>query len=381
MTEEPNHDDLTPAERPTYGDPAEPESSGASQPSYFVDPTPPQRQTGLIVALVFTSIVLVALIAVQLTNRGNDNAPTEAAQITPTAPEASLTDTTSEPSITTTTQPPETSTSTSTTTTTQAPVQQSFTMWDALVESGEAGQFAAVGGTLGLQDFLEEIEDDNGETVMRTLFAPSDAALAALGPEAVGAIAGDPNAATQLVGYHVLDQTLTAEELLALDGQNVNSSVGLPIAVSFSDGDLILNGNTMVTVTDLVANNGIVHIVDVVLMPPTINQILDLDNIEFEVSSATLTAAGQDTLQRAVAFFTENPNVNAVVEGHTDTDGNEEVNQELSQARAESVVNFLVANGLEESRFTPQGFGETQPILVDGVEDKEASRRIEFVAQ
>ena len=73
--------------------------------------------------------------------------------------------------------------------------------------------------------------------------------------------------------------------------------------------------------------------------------------------------------------------MNAVVEGHTDTDGSDEVNQELSQARAQSVVNFLVANGLEESRFTPRGFGETMPILVDGVEDKAASRRIEFVAQ
>ena len=197
----------------------------------------------------------------------------------------------------------------------------------------------------------------------------------------IGAIAGDPDVAAQLVGYHVLDQTLTAEELIALDGQNVDSSVSLPIAVSTDDGGVILNGTSLVTVTDLVADNGIVHIIDVVLQPPTINRILDLENIEFEVSSATITAAGQETLQAAVTFFTERPNVNAVVEGHTDTDGTDEVNLELSQARAQSVVNFLVANGLEESRFTPRGFGETMPILVDGVEDKAASRRIEFVAQ
>ena len=254
-------------------------------------------------------------------------------------------------------------------------------MWDALTESGEAQQFAAVGGALGLQDFLEEIEDEDGNTVMRTLFAPSDAALEALGQDQIAAIAGDQDVANQLVGYHVLDQPLTAEELIALDGQNVTSSIGLPIAVSTDDGGVILNGTSLVTVTDLEADNGIVHIVDVVLAPPTINQVLDLENIEFEVSSATITAAGQETLQQAVAFFTENPNVNAVVEGHTDTDGTEEVNQELSQARAQSVVNFLVSNGLEESRFTPIGFGETQPILVDGVEDMAASRRIEFVAQ
>ena len=254
-------------------------------------------------------------------------------------------------------------------------------MWDALTDSGEASQFALLGGELGLRDFLEEIEDDDGNTVTRTLFAPSDAALGALGPEAIGAIASDQDAANALVGYHVLDETLTAEDLIARDGQSIGTSVGLPLEVTTDDGGVILNGTSLVTVADLVADNGVVHIIDVVLQPPTINQVLSLENIEFEVSSATITPAGQDTLQAAVTFFTEMPGVNAVIEGHTDTDGSDEVNLELSQARAQSVVNFLVASGLEESRFTPRGFGETMPILVDGVEDKAASRRIEFVAQ
>ena len=77
-------------------------------------------------------------------------------------------------------------------------------------------------------------------------------------------------------------------------------------------------------------------------------------------------------------FFSSNT-ANAVIEGHTDTDGSEDGNLELSQARAESVLAFLVDNGLEAERFTAVGFGETQPVLDDaGVEDKEASRRIEF---
>ena len=130
--------------------------------------------------------------------------------------------------------------------------------------------------------------------------------------------------------------------------------------------------------SDFDADNGIVHIVDTVLTPPTLNQVLNLDNIEFEVASATITAAGQNTLQAAVDFFSSNT-ANAVIEGHTDTDGSEEGNLELSQARAESVLAFLVANGLDAERFTAVGFGEAQPILDDaGVEDKEASRRIEF---
>ena len=133
--------------------------------------------------------------------------------------------------------------------------------------------------------------------------------------------------------------------------------------------------------TDFEGDNGVVHIVESVLMPPTLNQLLGLQNIEFEVASATITAEGQAELQTAVEFFTENPNANAAIEGHTDTDGGEDTNLALSQARAESVLQFLVDAGLDADRFTATGFGEAQPILVDGVEDKEASRRIEFNAR
>jgi len=299
-----------------------------------------------------------------------------AAEVTTTT--AAPTTTTAAP--TTTTEAPTTTTE-APTTTTEAPAPEPFTMWDALTGESEASQFAAIGGALGLQADLEALEDEDGNPVNRTLFAPSNAALEAFGPERLGALTTDLEAANALVGYHFLDEPMTAAELLELDGQTVTTRTGLPLGISVDDGGVILNNTSLVTVTDLEADNGIVHVIDVILEPPSINQVLDLENIEFEVSSATITAAGQETLQAAVTFFTEMPNVNAVVEGHTDTDGTDEVNQELSQARAQSVVNFLVANGLDESRFTPRGFGETMPIIVDGVEDKEASRRIEFVVR
>ena len=294
-----------------------------------------------------------------------------AAAETPTTTEAPETTTTEAPE-TTTTEAPET-------TTTAAPVPEAFTMWDALNGSGEAVQFAVIGGALGLQDDFETLELDDGTPVMRTLFAPSDAALQELGPEAIGALSADPEGAAALVGYHFLEETLTAEDLVALDGQQVTTRTQLPLNVTVVDGEVVLNGVATVVSTDFTADNGIVHIVDMVLQPPTLNDVLDLDNIEFDPAQATITAAGQTTLGRAVEFFTANPTVNATIEGHTDSDGSDELNDGLSQARADAVRQFLIDAGLDGDRFTAVGFGENQLILVDGVEDKEASRRIEFV--
>lgn len=276
---------------------------------------------------------------------------------------------------TTTTEAPEE------TTTTEAAAPDATTMWDALNGSGEAVQFAVIGGALGLQDDLEALTDADGNPVSRTLFAPSDAALTALGPEAIAGLSSDPDGAAALVGYHFIDQPLSAEDIIALDGETVITRAGLPLNIAVVDGQVVLNGTSTVTSTDFEADNGVVHIIDTVLTPPTLNEVLELDNIEFEVASATITAAGQETLQTAVAFFEGNPTIGAVIEGHTDTDGGDDINLDLSQDRADSVVAFLVENGLDAERFEAVGFGETQPILVDGVEDKEASRRIEFVAR
>ena len=278
------------------------------------------------------------------------------------------------PETTTTEAPPPT-------TEAPAPVETAFTMWDALNGSQEAVQFALIGGALGLQDDLETLEDEDGTEIQRTLFAPSDAALQELGPEAIAGLSADPDGAAALVGYHFIEEALTADDLSALDGQTVTTRTGLPLQVDVVDGVVVLNGTTAVVSTDFEADNGVVHIVESVLQPPTLNEVLALDNIEFEVGSATITAAGQATLQTAVDFFEANPTAGASIEGHTDTDGSDETNLELSQARADSVLAFLVESGLDADRFSATGFGETQPILVDGVEDQAASRRIEFVAR
>lgn len=324
--------------------------------------------------LLVMGLLAFILLVVTVIARSGDDLP--AATVTgPTTTEVEEAATTTEAPTTTTTEAPTTTEAAAAPTTTEAPAP--FTMWDALNDSGEAGQFAAIGGALGLQADLEALEDEDGNPIMRTLFAPSDAALADLGPEAIGGLTADQDAANALVGYHFLTERILGEELAELDGQTLTTRTGLPVTIEVVDGDIVLNGEARVVASNFDADNGVVHVVDTVLTPPTVNEALGLDNIEFEVASATITPAGQETLQLAVDFFSGNT-ASASIEGHTDTDGPDDANLELSQARAESVLAFLVENGLDAERFTAIGFGETQPILVDGVEDKEASRRIEF---
>lgn len=325
--------------------------------------------------LLVLGVLAAILLIVTVVARSGDDLPVATVTGDTVAEEAEETEDTEAP---TTTEAPAT---TEAPTTTEAAAPAAVTMWDALGESGQAQQFRTIGGALGLQADLEALEDADGNPVSRTLFAPSDEALAKLSPTELGAIAGDPEGAAALVGYHFLDGIVTAEDVLALDGQTVVTRTGLPLAISVVDGEVFLNGTSKVTSVDFGSDNGVVHIIDTILTPPTVNEVIGLENIEFEVSSAVITAAGQEELQKAVIFFTEQEGVNAVIEGHTDTDGSEEGNLTLSQARAESVLAFLVENGIDAGRLQAVGFGESQPILVDGVEDKVASRRIEFNAR
>lgn len=109
-----------------------------------------------------------------------------------------------------------------------------------------------------------------------------------------------------------------------------------------------------------------------------LNETVTANPIRFEPNSAVLTADAGTVLDDLADQVLAVGGVSITVEGHTDSDGDAAGNQVLSQQRAEAVRQALVERGVAAGSITAQGFGEQQPVLVGGVEDKEASRRVEF---
>ncbi len=103
--------------------------------------------------------------------------------------------------------------------------------------------------------------------------------------------------------------------------------------------------------------------------------------IRFEPNSAVLTAEGVAVLDQLATLALQFTGVAITVEGHTDTDGEAAGNLTLSQLRADAVRTALVERGLDAAAITAEGFGEQQPVVIAGVEDKLASRRVEFRIQ
>lgn len=106
---------------------------------------------------------------------------------------------------------------------------------------------------------------------------------------------------------------------------------------------------------------------------------IDLQGITFESGSAEITAEGRAVLDEAVAVLANAIGVTVEVGGHTDNAGGAASNQRLGQARAESVVTYLVDGGVEVAILTAVGYGEEQPIADNATpEGREQNRRIEF---
>ena len=75
----------------------------------------------------------------------------------------------------------------------------------------------------------------------------------------------------------------------------------------------------------------------------------------------------------------ENPDIKIEVRGHTDSTGEEEYNQKLSERRADSVIEYMIKNGISPERLNSVGFGEKKPVASNDTEEgMQLNRRVEF---
>ena len=113
----------------------------------------------------------------------------------------------------------------------------------------------------------------------------------------------------------------------------------------------------------------------------TTGSIAILDKVYFETNKAKIKAESDTLLKEIAQVLQKNPYIKLVeVAGHTDDQGVDKTNLQLSQARAEAVVNWLVSKGgIEASRLTAKGYGETKPIDTNGTAAGRANnRRVEL---
>ncbi|TGE19368.1 OmpA family protein [Hymenobacter elongatus] len=98
----------------------------------------------------------------------------------------------------------------------------------------------------------------------------------------------------------------------------------------------------------------------------------------FAKNSSALTSTAQDNIAELAKTLIKYDDTNVIVEGHTDTSGNDAVNDPLSQRRAQAVANSAQAQGVDASRFTVTGYGSRQPVADNSTEaGRIANRRVE----
>ncbi len=147
----------------------------------------------------------------------------------------------------------------------------------------------------------------SGDTPL-TVFAPTNAAfealLTALDLTAEELLA-EQDLLTEVLLYHVVSGSVLAADVVALDGQSVPTWQGESVSIAVVDGGVVLNGSVNVIATDIIASNGVIHVIDAVLVPQAVLETLGL--VEAEPESFVNI--------RVAHFSPDTPNVDIYVNG------------------------------------------------------------------
>ncbi len=180
----------------------------------------------------------------------------------------------------------ETSTTAAEGTTTEA-MEESMSVVDLAIENGGFTTLVAAIEAAGLS---ETLQSEGPFTVLAPTNAAFDEAFAALGITAEELLA-DTDTLTQILTYHVLPQEANSQLVASLDGEMVPTVNGQSVSIAVTDGAITIDGAEVVS-ADLQADNGIVHVLNAVLLPPDIAEALGVamsDDMEETTTTTTTT--------------------------------------------------------------------------------------------
>ncbi|MFT6690884.1 MAG: transforming growth factor-beta-induced protein, partial [Colwellia sp.] len=162
------------------------------------------------------------------------------------------------------------------------------TIVDVAVSNGNFTTLVAALQATGLDTVLADTD------TKFTVFAPTDAAFALLGQDTISALLADTDTLTDILTYHVISGEVNAAAAIAAAGTTVNMVNGDAVGLSLYDNELLVNTATVI-MTDIQASNGIIHVIDAVLLPPADMTEPTMNIVEMAVSDpdnfSTLVAA------------------------------------------------------------------------------------------
>jgi uncharacterized surface protein with fasciclin (FAS1) repeats len=134
-----------------------------------------------------------------------------------------------------------------------------------IVDTAVAAKFNTLVAAVKAADLVDTLKGDGPFTV----FAPTDEAFAKLPKGTVEELLKPENKdkLKAILTYHVVSGKVMAAAVVTLDGKNVKTVQGSPVAIKV-DGGTVMVGKATVTKTDIQTRNGVIHVIDTVLLPP-----------------------------------------------------------------------------------------------------------------